>query len=318
MLDSIFDGSLMPHGHCILWREDLLLMTVVGNGLTVIAYGLIPISLIFLVKKREDLKFDSIFLLFAAFIAFCGITHAIHIVNIWHGYYFLQGLLELATGLISIMAAITLWRLMPSILAIPSRTILSEQNEQLRLAQENLEQANSTLEQKVKQRTALLEKLATTDQLTQIKNRRTILEMLENEFQRTERYQRGLSLLMLDIDNFKAVNDTFGHLEGDNVLVKVADIISDTCRRTDAVGRYGGEEFLIVLPETTLEEAAEMAERFRIAIALGKTQNGTQVTCSIGVSTLKEEKTVLDLIKKSDDRLYIAKEQGRNQVVYKA
>jgi diguanylate cyclase (GGDEF)-like protein len=316
MLANIFDGSLMPHGHCILWREDLLLMTLLGNGLTVIAYAVIPMALVFLIKKRDDLEFNSVFLLFAGFIAFCGISHILHIVNIWHGYYFLQGLSELATGLISILTAIVLWRLMPSILTIPSRTILNAQNEQLRLAQDDLEQANLTLEKKVKERTEALEQLASTDSLTQVKNRRAILDVLENEFQRTIRYPHGLSLLMLDIDFFKAVNDTFGHLEGDKVLVEVAAIISATCRQTDAVGRYGGEEFLIVLPETSIEDAKDLAEKIRIAIVACDTQSGAKLTCSIGVSTLEGDETVLGLIKKADDRVYKAKVQGRNQVVY--
>lgn len=316
MLDYIFDGSFMPHGHCLLWREDLLFMTLVGDGLTVVSYALIPVALIYLVKKREDLKFDSIFLLFAAFITFCGITHAIGIVNVWHGYYFLQGGAKLATGIVSILTAIALWRLMPNILEIPSMAVLRDQNEQLRLAQESLEQANHTLEQKVKQRTESLQHLANTDQLTQVKNRRAILESLETEYKRIERHPRNLSLLMLDIDHFKVVNDTYGHLEGDTILVNVAKIITETCRQTDVVGRYGGEEFLIMLPETSLQDARELAERIRIAITGCETKSDTPLTCSIGVSTLKHGKTILDLIKNSDDRVYKAKELGRNQVVY--
>ena len=316
MLDDIFDGSFMPHGHCLLWREDLLFMTLLGDGLTFTAYFIIPILLISFVRRREDLKFNRIFLLFAAFIAFCGMTHAIGILNVWHGYYYLQGLAKLATGFVSIMTAVALWKLMPKILAIPSMKMLKEQNLQLSVAQANLEDANRNLEQKVKERTEKLEKLANTDQLTQINNRRAILKILEQEFLRMERHPHDLSLLMLDIDHFKAVNDTYGHLEGDKVLIKVAEIISETCRQTDAVGRYGGEEFLVLLPETTNADAKELAERIRLSVSKCKAVSGRELTCSIGVSSLTKGKTVQDLIKEADDRTYKAKDQGRNQVVH--
>jgi diguanylate cyclase (GGDEF)-like protein len=316
MLYDLFDGSFMPHGYCLQWREDLLFMTLLGDGLTVIAYSLIPIGIIQIVRKRIDLKFNNIFLLFASFITFCGITHAINIVNIWHGYYYLAGIAKLATGIISITTAIVLWKLMPKLLAIPSMNAVREQNEKLLQSQEELRQANATLEEKVRLRTEALQHLANTDQLTEVKNRRAIFETLESEFKRMERHPRNLSLLMLDIDHFKTVNDTLGHLEGDDVLHKVAKIVSDTCRQTDTVGRYGGEEFLIILPETSIEAAYEMAERVRVAVSNCTTSDGKNITCSIGVSSLKEGKTMLDLIKKSDDRVYKAKDLGRNQVVY--
>lgn len=100
------------------------------------------------------------------------------------------------------------------------------------------------------------------------------------------------------------------------MLHKVAKVITDTCRETDSVGRYGGEEFLIVLPETPVEAAYELAERIRQAVSTCTTSNGNNVTCSIGVSSLKPGKTILDLIKKSDDRAYKAKDLGRNRVVF--
>lgn len=317
MLDFIFDSGFMPHGYCFAWRSDLLLMMLLGNALTVISYSLIPGALVYLVKERKDLKFDSIFLLFAAFIAFCGVTHAIDMVNIWKGYYFLQGMAQLTTGLVSALTTFMLWRLMPKILAIPSTQALNAQNDKLREAHAELERANRNLEQKVKERTESLQQLANTDPLTQIKNRRAILDTLEYEFQRLKRQPRDLSLLMLDIDHFKVINDTFGHPEGDVVLAKVAQLISSTCRQTDSVGRYGGEEFLVVLPETSTEDAKDLAERIRLAIKTGlTTANGNALTCSIGVSTLHAEEDITQLIKAADDRVYMAKKQGRDQVIF--
>ena len=316
MLDYIFDGSFMPHGYCFSWRKDLLFMMIVGNTLTFLSYSLIPVALVHLVKKRKDLTFNGIFLLFAAFIASCGLTHALEIVNIWHGYYSLQGIVQMMTGLISALTAFVLWRLIPSILAIPSREVLNEQNEKLRQAHEELANANRNLEQKVRERTESLQQLANTDQLTQIKNRRAILETLEYEVQQTGRQARSLSVLMLDIDHFKVVNDTFGHLEGDQILVKVAQVVSQACRKTDSVGRYGGEEFLIVLPETSISDANDLAERIRVSMMECLSKNGDALTCSIGVSTLMAGEGVLELIKVADDRVYIAKNQGRNRVIF--
>ena len=318
MLKKIFDGSFMPHGHCLLWREDLLFLTLVGDGLTVISYSIIPIALIYFIKKRKDLEFDKIFILFAAFIAFCGMTHFISMINIWHGYYYIQGILKFSTGLVSITTAIVLWRLMPKILAIPSMKILSDKNEKLLIAQEELEQANRTLEDKVKERTQLLQELADTDQLTLVKSRRAILTDLENEFHRVKRHPASLSLLMLDVDYFKAINDDFGHLEGDKVLTAIAKAINDSCRQTDSVGRYGGEEFLIILPETNIDAAKGLAERIRAAVADLKVRDDVKVTCSIGIATLKEEESIFELIQKSDEHVYQAKEQGRNQVFFES
>lgn len=316
MLNKIFDGSFMPHGHCLLWREDLLFLTLVGDGLTVIAYGIIPIALIYLVKKRKDLEFDKVFVLFAAFIAFCGLTHFVSMINIWHGYYYIQGLMKFTTGLVSITTALVLWRLMPKIMSIPSLKTLSDQNDKLIIAQENLEQANRHLEQKVQERTLSLQQLANTDQLTQVKNRRAILAALDSEYNRIQRYPSKFSLLMLDIDLFKEVNDNFGHLEGDKVLAEVASIIGQSCRQTDTVGRYGGEEFLILLPKTNIKSAQELAERICQSVADATIRNDRKITCSIGVATYKEGESIIDLIQRADERTYKAKDLGRNQVCY--
>lgn len=316
MLDTIFDSSYMPHGFCLQWRKDLLFMVLVGNALTVVAYSLIPVALVHLVKKRKDLKFNGIFLLFAAFIAFCGVSHALEIVNVWYGYYFLQGVAQLLTGLASALTAFALWKLMPSFLAVPSTAALNAQNEKLRQAHEELEAVNRSLEQKVKARTESLQQLANTDQLTQINNRRAILDRLDYEFQKFQRQPRSLSVLMLDIDHFKAINDTFGHLEGDKMLVAVAQLIAGACRQTDSVGRYGGEEFLVVLPETSMEDAKDLAERMRLSMVDCRTKNGDALTCSIGVATLQEGQGILELIQVADDRVYTAKRRGRNQVVF--
>tara|TARA_R110002153_G_scaffold274267_1_gene448010 strand:- start:94 stop:1059 length:966 start_codon:yes stop_codon:yes gene_type:complete len=317
MLNKLFDGSFMPHGHCLLWRWDLLFLHVTGDLLTFTAYFIIPLVLIYLVRKRTDLKFDRIFLLFAAFIAFCGITHFMGLINIWHGYYYIEGIFKLATGLISLTTAIVLWKLTPKILLLPSATTLAQRNEELLKAKQELLEINQTLEVKIAERTNQLHVEANTDYLTGINNRRAIIKFLETEIERCSRYKRPCSIMMLDLDYFKQVNDQYGHQVGDDILVLVANAISDACRLADHVGRYGGEEFLIVLPESSEPEALELAERIRQTIATLKLDIGLTLTVSIGVASLSLETEVDShaFIKQADDAVYKAKELGRNQVV---
>jgi diguanylate cyclase (GGDEF)-like protein len=159
--------------------------------------------------------------------------------------------------------------------------------------------------------------MSDTDYLTGINNRRAIIGYLEAEIERCRRYKRSCSIMMLDLDYFKQINDQHGHQVGDDILVLVANSISDTCRVADHVGRYGGEEFLIVLPETSESEALELAERIRQTIASLKLDIGLSLTVSIGVAclSLQTEVDSYTFIKQADDAVYKAKEQGRNQVV---
>ena len=162
-----------------------------------------------------------------------------------------------------------------------------------------------------------LERLARTDSLTGLLNRQRLMEKLEKEIDRAMRYKRPLSIMLLDLDHFKEVNDNHGHLVGDSVLVKAASEISGTLRKTDFAGRYGGEEFCVVLPETGLEGAEDLAERLRSAISssVHSLPDGTElsITCSIGVA--KASCGILeDIIAVADAALYLAKRSGRNRV----
>ena len=164
-------------------------------------------------------------------------------------------------------------------------------------------------------------RLANTDGLTGLYNHRYLHQRLDQEIERVGRYGRCLSLVMADIDHFKTYNDTFGHPGGDAVLIAVAEILRQVSRSTDVVGRYGGDEFVLILPETPASEALIMAERarrhveaFHLSAAVGDAA-GTVVTLSLGVAELslagggKEE-----LIEAADDALYEAKRTGRNRV----
>ena len=163
-----------------------------------------------------------------------------------------------------------------------------------------------------------LQRLATTDTLTGILNRRQFFILAEQEVERSRRYGRTLALLLYDIDHFKQVNDTFGHQAGDVVLRELAKLVHEQLRRNDIEGRVGGEEFAVLLPETTISEAVVLAERIRgiiesFAINIGETS--LHITASFGVTAVKENDVALDSIyKRADSALYEAKNAGRNRV----
>ena len=163
-----------------------------------------------------------------------------------------------------------------------------------------------------------LEKLAITDGLTKLYNLRHFYNQLEVEVDRSNRYGHSLGLLLLDIDRFKAYNDTCGHLEGDKVLIKLCQIIRSCLRTMDSAYRYGGEEFTVILPETSGEEAETVAHRIRKAVEAEKffpePNKPYQVTISIGVTEYCKEEKFADFIKRADKAMYLSKLAGRNRV----
>ena len=161
--------------------------------------------------------------------------------------------------------------------------------------------------------------LAVTDGLTEVYNHRFFHEQLSKEIKRAERYRRPLSVIMMDIDYFKKYNDRFGHKKGDQVLKIMAKLLAKYTRRSDLVARYGGDEFVIILPETTKEKALELADRMRMKIEksnLSKLEALTdlRLTISLGIASYpKDAATAADLVDKVDQVLYQAKESGRNK-----
>jgi diguanylate cyclase (GGDEF)-like protein len=161
--------------------------------------------------------------------------------------------------------------------------------------------------------------MATTDVLTGLCNRRRFLEMAEQELSRAKRYGHCLAMMVLDLDLFKQVNDTYGHQVGDEVLKNLAEVGSACLRRVDLMGRVGGEEFAVLLPETDLEAALPVAERLRQAVeysCVHLPEGEVCCTVSIGVaqSTPQSELSLETLLKLADDALYAAKKAGRNRV----
>jgi diguanylate cyclase (GGDEF)-like protein len=165
-----------------------------------------------------------------------------------------------------------------------------------------------------------LEQLAVTDALTSLHNRRYLVQELEREFKRSKRYNHVCGVLLLDIDHFKKVNDTFGHPVGDRVLTLVSDVLKSAVRTTDVVGRFGGEEFMILAPETGLDALALIAERIRSHVAersVAAQPGLPAVTVSIGAATSDHRDAASSdaLVRLADEALYQAKREGRNRVV---
>ena len=160
---------------------------------------------------------------------------------------------------------------------------------------------------------AELEHLATHDSLTNALTRRQLNEACVKELERCRRHGRSMALLMMDLDHFKRINDTYGHQAGDRVLVSFVTNVTALLRGPDQLGRFGGEEFMALLPETTLEEAVHVAERIREVCALADT--GPYCTVSIGIATsYKDSDTVDTLLARADAAMYRAKANGRNRV----
>jgi diguanylate cyclase (GGDEF)-like protein len=163
-----------------------------------------------------------------------------------------------------------------------------------------------------------LEKSSRIDFLTGVLNRKAFNTHLDYELSKSSRYRTNSSLIIMDIDFFKKVNDNCGHLVGDKVLQVVSQIVSSEIRESDVFARYGGEEFILFLPETSIIDAKEIAERIRGAIeerTIGSsTSDYPAVTCSFGVSAVISSDNISTLVKRADDALYTAKNNGRNRV----
>lgn len=165
-----------------------------------------------------------------------------------------------------------------------------------------------------------LENLAITDGLTKLYNLRHFYNQLEIEIDRSNRYGHPLALLLLDIDNFKTYNDTYGHLEGDKVLVRLGQIIKSCLRTMDCAYRYGGEEFTIILPETTGKEAKNVAHRIKTSVEIEsffpKSGDIANVTISLGVTEYFRKEPVATFIQRADRAMYNSKAKGRNAISF--
>ncbi|MCH1928932.1 diguanylate cyclase [Shewanella sp. A25] len=188
--------------------------------------------------------------------------------------------------------------------------------------EKSLLEMNQTLENKVLERTKELatvnqelERLSRRDPLTDLYNRRAAADYLENEFSRLRRFGLAYTVVMVDIDHFKKINDTYGHETGDMVLIEVATLLTQSVRKTDLVARYGGEEFLLVLTGTETKDALIEAEKIRASIEGTNFSHVKHVTVSIGLSAVEQQdENAYDAVRRADSALYVAKNSGRNRV----
>jgi diguanylate cyclase (GGDEF)-like protein/PAS domain S-box-containing protein len=160
-----------------------------------------------------------------------------------------------------------------------------------------------------------LERLSITDKLTGLNNRLKLDQVLRYELSQFQRYGTSFSVILMDLDDFKKVNDTYGHITGDKVLIKLADILRENVRDSDTCGRWGGEEFLIIVPKANEEEAAHVAEKLRRNIEEEKFSIEKPVTASVGVACIEADSSITKLLSNADKALYKAKKSGKNIVV---
>jgi diguanylate cyclase (GGDEF)-like protein/PAS domain S-box-containing protein len=191
---------------------------------------------------------------------------------------------------------------------------LAQQNHSLEdLVEERTHQlieANAELESKI----AEVQRLAETDTLTGVANRYRLEKTLELEVERAERFHQPLSVIALDIDDFKIVNDEFGHANGDMVLVQMSRLLKKNIREIDLLARWGGDEFMILLPNTGLEAAAHTAEKLRQLIVEAKLDKRATITSSFGVAQLRQGESAMRLSIRADNALYQSKESGKNRI----
>jgi diguanylate cyclase (GGDEF)-like protein len=186
------------------------------------------------------------------------------------------------------------------------------------VARVNIHLKIKRLQDELKQKNELLTELSTTDSLTKIYNRRHFMDLAHREYQRSERQGFQVSMLLFDVDQFKKINDGLGHQVGDEVLVEVCALAQQTFRKYDILGRYGGDEFTVLFPQTSMKQALRVCQRFAVTVSEMQflSAPGSRITISGGVA----EKTsatdnVEKLIKFADDALYRAKAEGRNRVL---
>lgn len=199
--------------------------------------------------------------------------------------------------------------------------IINKMTGELKQYHDRLEHTVNELQMEMAERKVAIEELemlASTDPLTSLLNRRKFDELLAYEVERNQRYQANLSLIMCDIDHFKQINDKFGHTVGDEALKTFSDKITANIREVDIFARWGGEEFMILMPNASIDNARSVAEKLRKIIESTKIMKVGALTASFGVTHYNSDDTAESFVKRVDEFLYKAKQRGRNTVVTSA
>ena len=324
-------AAFVPHGYCLLWRPDLVAMHAVSDSLIALAYFSIPAAIFAFVRRRPDFRQHRIAMLFILFIMLCGITHVIGVWTLWQPVYGLQGLVKVLTAAVSLITAVALWPLLPKLLALPSPALLAEKAERLEaeiarreLVELALRSAHAELERRVAERTRELsvakaeaEHLALHDGLTHLGNRRLLQRQLDAAVAESRRSQRSFTLVVIDLDDFKDVNDSFGHPAGDALLVETARRLLGCVREYDLVARLGGDEFAI-LAASCADGAAARALAGRVVATLDRPvahgDRQLRAPASVGVAVSRpgiDDPT--SLLAEADRAAYAAKRAGGNR-----
>lgn len=420
--------QFMPHGQCYLWQKDLLLLHVLSDAVIVLSYYSIPLALLYIIRKRADLKYGWIYTLFGVFIFLCGTTHLLGIWTVWVPDYWLAGTVKLLTAIVSLATAILIWPLIPKILRIPSHDQLLHINTELEKEIERHKQTEHQLRQLSlavqyspnmvliadakaiieycnpafcevsgyqpeevlgrkpnmlksgltnlgtykklwstirsgqvwhgeflnrkkdgelfwclesiapvkdaegvithfvsvihdindrKKSEETIKHLAYFDPLTNLPNRTLFKERLEQAIYHGRRSPTRFAVMYLDLDRFKNINDTFGHVIGDKLLQETGNRITDCLREQETVARLGGDEFAIIgLDLRTPTDAGEIAMRVVDTLAKPFLIEGHElnISTSLGISIYPDDAVDTEqLISHADDALYVAKRTGKNK-----
>ncbi|WP_374355722.1 diguanylate cyclase [Chitinimonas sp.] len=277
---------------------DYIMPGMKGDELLVQMHSQYPDAVKILLTGQSDLQ---------------GVKRAINEANL---YRFLEKPFNNADLMLTIQAASKAFR---------QERDLARQNEELKRVNRELERHNSLLELTVVERTRELleknqelERLSMTDRLTRLGNRAKLDAALAEEVARCQRYRCDLSLIMLDVDHFKQINDSLGHQTGDLVLADIGRLLKDGVRQTDLVGRWGGEEFIVICRETPLAAAQIVAEKLRQAIGQYDFTVTGPLSASFGVCSYRDGDTAESMVARADKAMYRAKEAGRDRVMLAA
>ena len=200
----------------------------------------------------------------------------------------------------------------------PKFKLLLESYKKLTRRAEHLAHENGVLNTRLTELDRSLDLATRIDPMTGLTNRRHIKEMVEQEYSRAERHDRTFSIILADIDSFKRINDTYGYNAGDDVLVEIARVFNGCVRNEDVCARWGGEEFLILLPETTIDGALAVAQKIHESVAMTEFKAykpGIRITISIGLSEYKPGQALLECVSRAEHALQKAKKAGRNRYI---
>ena len=315
-------AGLTPHGFCLLWEPGLIWLHAGSDFVIGSSYLTIPFALMAIIRQRQDLLFRPVFILFAAFILFCGAGHWLDLLTLWIPAYGIEGVVKAMTAAISLLTAVATWKLIPAAVKLPSPSqlqaahmALTEREEAARALQQDVEELASSTRHLAKARNAAeeLARLRHYDPLTGLPNRSLLEEHLReiDEIGGTD-----YALLFLDLDRFKTINDTMGHSSGDMLLIEVAARLATAAKPNGLVARLGGDEFVVLCRSMDQDGAAAVAEQIRAAIQAPFDINGrtVHISASIGIAPGNRQDG-LDLIRAADMAMYAAKQGGGNSGV---